>query len=200
MGEMYKDAFADEEETVFLPEDEKYRSSFKKRIVFSVLFTALAVAFSFFSIIDPEIENTLMPMHIPVLLGSFACGGPLGFLIGFLSPLIKFFISGHASPFSDVLCSCFELALCGCLSGYLFRSMPRKLPFYALNVAISLIVSKTAFFILKYFIAIFTNDTNLAPDVFISQRFGMTLIGVAFQIITVPLVVVIFRKTKIAFE
>ena len=197
---MYENVFADEEEDSILPEEKSYRASLKKRLVLSVIFTALAVAFSFFSIIDANIENTLMPMHIPVLLGGFACGGPLGFLIGFVSPLIRFIFFSSGGTFSETLCCCFELAVCGCLSGYLFRTFPQKLPFYSLNVAISLISCKAAFFILKYLLTIFFSGTNVAPEVFISQRLTQTLFGIVFQIVIVPIVVFVFKKAKIAFN
>lgn len=197
---MYENVFADEKSDDLLPEEKSYKASFKKRLVFSVVFTALAVAFSFFSIIDADIENTLMPMHIPVLLGGFACGGPLGFLVGFVSPLIKFFFFASGGAFFETLCCCFELAVCGCLSGYLFRAFPQKLPFYALNTAISLLSSKAAFFILKYLLTIFFSGTNVAPEVFISQRLAQTLFGIVFQIVVVPVVVFVFKKAKIAFN
>lgn len=200
LAEIYESVFANEEEESVLPEDRKYKASFKKRLVFSVIFTTLAVAFSFFSIIDANVENTLMPVHIPVLLGSFVCGGPLGFFIGLAAPLLKFLLFSSPAPLSDVVCCSFELAVCGCFGGYLFRSLPAKLPFYALNTAISLLAAKTTYFVLKYLITIFFAGTDLAPEVFISNHLIPALVGIAFQSVVIPIVVVVFKKAKIAFN
>lgn len=200
MSELYENVFTDESKTSLLSEEEqKYRSGFSKRLLFSLAYIALTVAFSFFSLVDKDIENTFMPMHIPVLLGSFVCGGPLGFVIGFVSPLLKHFLFDGTLSLLEVLCCSFELAVCGCIGGYLFRSMPTKFPYISLNVAISLIVSKLSFYLLKYLLTIFFLGTNLSIETFISQRFYLALIGVAFQIVAIPFVVMIFRKSKIAF-
>lgn len=199
MSEMYKDVFANEEAEMILSEDRQYRSSFKKRLLLSLVYIALTVAFSFFSIIDANIENTLLPMHIPVILGGLVCGGPLGLLIGLVSPIIKYIFFASGAAFSDVICLSFELAICGCISGYLFMAMPKKWYFVAINVAVSLLLSRIAFYVLYYLIMIYTDKTDLGPDVFIIQRFMTSLMGIGLQIVIIPIIVLVFQKTKLAF-
>ena len=138
-----------------------------------------------------------MPTHIPVLLGSFFCGGPLGFAIGLFTPVIRYLFFDSGVSFSEIICLSFELGVCGCIGGYLYRAFPKKWLFYALNVAISLVSAKIAFFVLSYLLTIFFQGTELGIDTFISMRIASSLVGMAFQIIVIPTVVIIFQKAKI---
>ena len=60
-----------------------------KRLVLSALMLALAYVLPFFTGNIPQIGSMLLPMHLPVLLCGFLCGGPWGALVGFIAPLMR---------------------------------------------------------------------------------------------------------------
>ena len=60
-----------------------------KRLVLSALMLALAYVLPFFTGKIPQIGSMLLPMHLPVLLCGFLCGGPWGALVGFIAPLMR---------------------------------------------------------------------------------------------------------------
>lgn len=198
MSEIYENAFRDEGIEEIPREEKVFRACFKKRLGFAVVFIILSLFFSFFSIIDENVENTLMPSHIPVLIGSFICGGPLGFIIGGIVPIIKFFVF-HNQTFSMTICSAFELAMCGCVGGYLYRALPKKVVFVSINVLTTLALSKFAYITIYYLIATFSDSINVGVDDFLKNNFIPALFGIAIQIFIVPIIFVLFRKASIAF-
>ena len=56
-----------------------------KRLVLSALMLALAYVLPFFTGNIPQIGSMLLPMHLPVLLCGFLCGGPWGALVGLVA-------------------------------------------------------------------------------------------------------------------
>ena len=53
-------------------------SARNKRLVVSALMLALALVLPYFTGGIPAIGNLLLPMHLPVLLCGFLCGGGVG--------------------------------------------------------------------------------------------------------------------------
>ena len=60
-----------------------------KNIALSGLFIALGLVLPFLTGQIPNIGRMLLPMHIPVLLCGFVCGGPYGLIVGFITPLLR---------------------------------------------------------------------------------------------------------------
>lgn len=55
-----------------------------KKLVLAALFLALAYLLPFLTGQIPEIGSMLLPMHLPVLICGFVCGGPYGLAGGHL--------------------------------------------------------------------------------------------------------------------
>lgn len=85
-------------------------SARNKRLVVSALMLALALVLPYFTGGIPAIGNLLLPMHLPVLLCGFLCGGPWGALVGFIAPLMRSVLTGGFPPmFPTALAMAFEL-------------------------------------------------------------------------------------------
>ena len=93
-----------------------------KRLVLSALMLALAYVLPFFTGNIPQIGSMLLPMHLPVLLCGFLCGGPWGALVGFIAPLMRSVLTGGFPPmFPTALAMAFELAAYGGIAGFLYN-------------------------------------------------------------------------------
>ena len=53
-----------------------------RQLVYSALFLAIGIVLPIFTGNIPNIGASLLPMHIPVLLCGFICGGGWGALVG----------------------------------------------------------------------------------------------------------------------
>ena len=73
----------------------------------------------------PQIGQMLCPMHLPVLLAGFVCGGPVGAAVGFIAPLLRSVIFGMP-PMMAAIPMAFELLTYGLVSGLLYGAFRKK--------------------------------------------------------------------------
>lgn len=78
----------------------------------------------FFTAQIPSIGSMLLPMHIPVLICGFVCGGPYGLLVGAIVPLLRSVMFGMP-PMLVAIPMAFELAAYGFMTGFLIKSSKR---------------------------------------------------------------------------
>ena len=63
-----------------------------KKMVLAALMLALCMVLPFLTGQIPQIGSALLPMHFPVLLCGFVCGGPWGAAVGFVAPLLRYLL------------------------------------------------------------------------------------------------------------
>ena len=102
------------------------KQNYINKLVLSAMFLALAYVLPFFTGQVPEIGNMLCPMHIPVILCGYICGGPWGLAVGFVAPLLRSLTIGMPVLFPKAVSMACELAVYGILSGVLYRLFPKK--------------------------------------------------------------------------
>ena len=96
-----------------------------KNLVLGALFLALALVLPFFTGHIPQIGAMLYPMHLPILLAGFVCGGPVGAVVGFIAPLLRMVMFGMP-PFYVAIAMAFELLTYGLVSGIMYRKVFKK--------------------------------------------------------------------------
>jgi len=96
-----------------------------KNLVLGALFLALALVLPFFTGHIPQIGAMLCPMHLPILLAGFVCGGPVGAVVGFIAPLLRMVMFGMP-PFYVAIAMAFELLTYGLVSGIMYRKVFKK--------------------------------------------------------------------------
>ena len=84
-----------------------------KNMILAALFLAMGLVLPFFTGQIPAIGNMLLPMHLPVFLCAFICGWPLGALVGFILPLLRYVLFGMPIFMPTGLAMAFELASYG---------------------------------------------------------------------------------------
>jgi thiamine transporter ThiT len=110
-----------------------------RNLVLAGLFLALGRVLPFFTGQIPAIGQRLLPMHLPVLLCGFVCGGPYGLIVGVLTPLLRSVLFGMPPMFPTALAMAFELAAYGLLAGLFYRLFPKKIGFAYLALVLAMI-------------------------------------------------------------
>lgn len=164
-------------------------------IVFSAIFLALAYVLPFFTGQIPDIGNMLCPMHIPVLLCGFICGGPWGMLIGFIAPLLRSLTIGMPALFPKALAMAFELASYGFISGMMYRKLPKKKPFIYISLITSMVIGRLVWG-LAQFIFLGLNTQKFGLALFWTEAVVLALPGIIVQIILVPIAVILIDSLK----
>ncbi len=165
-------------------------------IALAAMFLALAYVMPFLTGQIPQIGAMLCPMHIPVILCGYFCGGPWGFVIGAAAPLLRSFTLGMPTLFPKAFAMAFELAVYGLMSGVLYRVLPKK----KINIYVSLILSMISGRLvwgLVQFCCMGLDATKFGFSAFYAGAVVNALPGIIIQIIIIPIVVMLFEKTKV---
>ena len=164
-----------------------------KKLTLSAMFLALAYVMPFLTGQIPQIGSMLCPMHIPVLLCGFFCGGPWGLVVGFIAPLLRSFTLGMPPMFPTAFCMAFELATYGFVAGYLYNKLPKK----KINILISLVVAMVLGRLVwgaVMFVVMGIKGSPFGFSAFLAGAVVNALPGIILQIILIPILVIVLGK------
>ena len=167
------------------------------KMVFASMFLALSYVLPFLTGQIPEIGAMLCPMHIPVLLCGFICGGPWGLAVGFIAPLLRSFILGMPTLFPKAVCMAFELAAYGAVAGVMHKILPRKKVSIYGSLLIAMIAGRIVWGC-AMFICTGISGGGFTFAAFIAGAFTNAIPGIAVQIILIPLLVMALENPKIS--
>ncbi|MEA5010726.1 MAG: ECF transporter S component [Angelakisella sp.] len=166
-----------------------------KQMVLGGLFLALGIVMPFLTAQIPGIGSRLLPMHIPVLLCGFVCGGPVGLLVGFVVPILRSMMFGMPPMFPTAIAMAFELAVYGWLCGVLYQRLPKTTP----NIYLSLIGAMLGGRIVWGLISLVLYGMAGNPfslQIFMAGAFINAAPGILLQLVLIPIIVVALRKAK----
>ena len=89
-------------------------------LVLAAMFLAIGIVLPFFTGQIPQIGRMLLPMHLPVLLCGLICGWQYGGAVGFVLPILRYFMFGMPIIMPNGLAMAFELAAYGIIVGLLY--------------------------------------------------------------------------------
>ena len=161
----------------------------------AAMFLAITYVLPFFTGQIQQIGNMLCPMHIPVLLCGFICGGRWGLFVGFAAPLLRSIILGMPLLFPAAICMAFELATYGAMAGFLYKILPKKkISIYAALLC-SMISGRILWGIVMY-ICMGISGGQFGFSAFLAGAVTNAIPGIILQIILVPILVMVLNKVK----
>jgi thiamine transporter ThiT len=161
------------------------RSSALRRLSLSGLFLALALSLPFLTGSIPQLGQTLLPMHLPVLLCGFLVGWKEGGIVGLVAPLLRSILFGMPPFFPTAAAMAFELAAYGIAAGILIRLFPKKWPFFFLNLMFAMIIGRIIWGLVSWMFSVWIG--NAFPfSVFLSGAVLNALPGILIQFVLIP--------------
>lgn len=165
-------------------------------LALAAMFLALAYVMPFLTGQIQQIGNMLCPMHIPVILCGFVCGGPWGLAVGFVAPLLRSLTLGMPPMYPTAFAMAFELAAYGLMSGILYRIFPKKKSYIYCSLIISMIIGRLVWGAVQ-FACIGLDASKFGLAAFWAGAVTNAIPGIILQIILIPIVVMLLEKTKI---
>ncbi len=161
------------------------------KITLGGLFLALGVLLpQVFHIFGAGAGQSLLPMHLPILVAGALLGGGYGALIGAVCPILSFLLMGMPA-YPKVVFMVFELATYGAVSGLLYKRA--KLNIY-LSLAISQIAGRIVSTISLYALtSLLTKGSAPAFSVAVASLVSGWP-GLILQWILVPTIIVAINK------
>lgn len=163
-----------------------------KTITLSGMFLALALLLPFFTGQLPQIGAMLCPMHFPVLLCGFFCGGPAGLLIGFLAPLLRSFLFGMPPLFPMAICMAVELGVYGFVAGFLYRRLPKRKSMVYLSLGIAMLLGRLCWGVAM----LLCLGAEFGMTAFLSGAVTTALPGILLQWLLIPVIVFSIEKHR----
>ena len=166
-----------------------------KNLVLGALFLALALLLPFVTGQIPQIGQMLCPMHLPVLLAGFVCGGPIGAAVGFIAPLLRCLIFSMP-PLMNAIPMAFELLTYGLVSGLLY-GLAFLGTLYA-SLLIAMVAGRVVWGVVKLIMTGIAGDAGAFTfAAFISGAITTALPGIIVQLVLIPAIVVALRRAKL---
>ena len=161
-----------------------------KKLTLSGMFLALVLVLPFMTGQIPQIGSMLCPMHLPVLLCGFFCGGSMGLMVGFIAPILRSFLFGMPPLFPVASCMAFELAVYGLVSGILYRVLPKRKSSVYVALLGAMILGRIAWGMAMFMFL----GGNFGMEAFVTGAVTTALPGIILQLVLIPLVVIAMER------
>jgi thiamine transporter ThiT len=164
-----------------------------RNLTLSAMFLALALVMPFLTGQIPQIGSMLCPMHIPVLLCGFFCGGSWGLVVGFIAPLLRSITFGMPPMFPTAVCMAVELATYGVVAGFLHNRLPKA----NWNVFPSLLCAMIAGRVVwgvTMLLCMGLDTTKFGFATFITGAVLNAVPGIVVQIVLIPVIVITLER------
>ena len=163
------------------------------RMVLAAMFLALAMVLPLLTGQLQQLGQALSPMHIPVLLCGFFCGPWYGLIVGFIAPILRFFLFGMPPLMPTGVAMAFELATYGCVSGLLYKLLPKKIPFIYVSLIGAMLAGRVVWGVVRAIIAGVTH-AEFGIQAFVLGAFTNAIPGIILHIVLIPVLVIALRK------
>ena len=159
-----------------------------RNLVLTALFTALGLYLPFLTGQVPQIGSMLLPMHIPVILCGFVCGGSWGLLAGFITPLLRSMIFHMPPLYPTAIAMAFELAAYGFFAGLIYRALPKKKSSVIISLLSAMVLGRVVWGIVR-FVLTFMGPSSFSFQLFIAGAVLEAVPGIILQIVLIPVIV-----------
>lgn len=158
-----------------------------KKLVYSAMCLALCLVLPFLTGQIPEIGSMLLPMHIPVLLCGFLCGGGWGAAVGFCAPLLRFAIFSMP-PMPGCVSMAFELATYGLVVGLLHKKLGKGMKGIYMSLICAMVAGRLVWGAAQMAI-MGLNGGSFPFSAFVAGAFTSAIPGIVLQLVLIPVLV-----------
>ncbi len=177
-----------------------------KQLTYSAVALAAAYLLPFITAGNTELGNMLCLMHIPVLLCGFICGPIWGGAVGLIAPLLRHFTL-QMPPDFVAFPMAIELCAYGALTGLLYKLLPKKVYSVYISLTVSMLIGRFIWGLAKLAWLFFVNGVYKTQDFsaiktflltgFWTNAFAVAVIGIAIQIVLIPLIIIALQKANL---
>ena len=166
-----------------------------KTLNLSARLLAVALVLPFITGQIPEIGAMLCPMHLPVLLCGYFCGGPWGLAVGLIAPVLRSMIFGMPPMYPTAISMAFELAAYGAVSGLLYAKLPKTKASVYISLVTAMIVGRLVWGAARFVFA-GLDITAFGLQAFWAGAVTSAIPGIILQLILIPILVIALDKQR----
>lgn len=168
-----------------------------KRLTLAAMLLAVGMILPTITMSIKEIGDTLLPMHMPVMLCGFLCGPWYGLVVGLMLPFLRSLTVGMPPLYPNAVWMALELATYGLVIGLLYLKKKNKGRMYLFFcLVISMLSGRIVWGISKATL-LGIGGKAFTMSAFVVGGFVDAIPGIILQLILIPLIVGLYEDTKI---
>ena len=169
-----------------------------KHMVLSALFLAIGMVLPFLTMQIKEIGDTLLPMHLPVMLCGFLCGGWYGLAVGAVLPLLRSVCFGMPPIYPQAVWMAAELAAYGAITGWLYKRFFKKQLWWLYGSLLCAMVGGRIVWGITKWALLTAKGSGFTLQAFLAGGFVDALPGIVLQLVLVPAIVKLLEKQGVS--
>ena len=168
-----------------------------KRLVLSAMLLALGIVLPFLTGQIKEIGDTLLPMHMTVMLCGYLCGPIYGSLVGILTPLTRSILFGMPPIYPNAIWMILELFTYGLITGLFYVKKKKYSTLYLyFSLIVAMIGGRIVWGIAKV-ILLGLKGKPFTFQMFIFSGFLDAIPGIILQLIFIPLIIRLTQRPRV---
>ncbi|MBQ0084493.1 MAG: ECF transporter S component [Clostridiales bacterium] len=166
-----------------------------RRLVLAALFLAIGMVLPLITLQLKEIGDSLLPMHLAVMLCGIICGQYYGAAVGFILPFLRGVIFGMPPLYPNAVWMAFELATYGFIIGLLYKKLPLKNNLLKIYISLitSMIAGRIIWSVVKS-VLLGVAGKSFTIALFWAQGFADAIPGIILQLILIPIIIRIIEN------
>ncbi len=165
-----------------------------QKILLSAMFLSLGAVLPLFTMQIKEIGDSLLPMHIPVMLCGLICGQWYGLAIGFILPIFRSFVFSMPPLYPNALWMAAELCTYGFVIGFIYSRLKKQNTASVYFALITAMLSGRIIWGIAKSILLGFGANYFAITTFISGAFIDSALGIIIQLILIPIIMKIIKN------
>lgn len=166
--------------------------------------TVLSAAFLAIGLVLPlltgqikEVGDSLLPMHLPVMLCGLICGYKHGAAVGLIMPFLRSAIFGMPPMYPNAVWMALELATYGLIIGLAYKNRKSDKVLWVYTSLITAMLSGRVVWGLSKVILLGVKGSTFTFSAFIVGGFVDAFLGIVLQLVLIPSAMMILKKIKV---
>lgn len=167
-----------------------------KKLIVSALLLAIGMLLPFLTLQLKEIGDSLLPMHIPIMLTGLVCGPSWGGVVGLILPFLRSVCFGMPPLYPNSVWMGLELATYGFVIGLIYKSLKKEnTSAVFVSLLVSMVCGRIVWGIAKYLL-LALGGKPFALQAFWVGGFVDALPGIVLQFVLIPFIINAINRYK----
>ncbi|MBE7022781.1 MAG: ECF transporter S component [Ruminococcaceae bacterium] len=160
-----------------------------RKMLLSAMFLSLGILLPFLTGQVKEIGDTLLPMHIPVMLCGLICGWQYGLIVGGILPFLRALMVGMPPIYPNAVWMAAELATYGFVVGFLYYTFHKKQMWWLYSCMLISMVSGRVVWGVTKAVLLGVAGKSFTLQAFIAGGLIDSFPGILLQLILIPAII-----------
>ena len=167
-----------------------------KRMALSAVLLCVGLVLPLLTMQIKEIGDTLLPMHLPVLLCGILCGPFYGGSVGLILPFLRSAIFGMPPIYPNAVWMAAELMAYGLITGLVFSRTRKNIGGIYISLIAAMLGGRIVWGAVKALL-LGVGQSGFTIAAFFTGGFVDALPGIVLQLVLIPLLVKLIRSKTV---